>query len=326
MGLVHAEAIARHLPDARLVAVAEPRAEAIQALGDLAGEARVYKTATEALEHPALDGCVIVTPTDSHLAVVTAALERGVHVFCEKPLTLDPAESRALERLAAEHGRFLQVGFWRRFYPPIVMARQMIAGGTIGTPLFCRLSQWDVDCPPVEWCAPERSGGIFVDMAVHEFDQAEWFLGDQIVSVEAKPLPRVIEELESVGDFDNAVVWFTLASGGQGMIDLSRNGRYADDVRVEVLGSEGALFVDTLPRGRLRVGTRNGLETVWEDKDDDSFLSAVARELAAFTLAVGGGGGIKLPGAAASIRATELGMAARRSADTGRRERTTPAA
>jgi predicted dehydrogenase len=323
MGLVHAKAIAR-LPHLVLAAIAEPRAQAVEGLGDLLADATVYPTAAEALGHPGLDACVVVTPTDTHLAVVTAALEQGLHVFCEKPLTLDPAESRMLEGLAADRGRVLQVGFWRRFYSPIVMAKQMMADGVIGTPLFCRLSQWDVDCPPVEWCAPERSGGIFVDMAVHEFDQIEWFLDDEIVSVEAKPLPRVIKELKEVGDFDNAVIWFTMASGGQGMIDLSRNGRYADDVRIEVLGSDGALFIDTFPGGRLRLGTRDGLETVWERPDEDSFLSAVTEELAAFTRVVGGGE-VALPGAAASIRATELGQAARRSVGAGRAEPTATA-
>jgi myo-inositol 2-dehydrogenase/D-chiro-inositol 1-dehydrogenase len=322
MGLVHATALSQHLPQTRLASVAEPRPDAVAALGALADGARVYETAAEALAHPGLDGCVIVTPTDTHLSVVTAALEQGLHVFCEKPLTLDPDHSRTLAELAATRDRLLQVGFWRRFYTPIVKAKELIADGVIGTPLFCRLSQWDVDCPPVDWCAPERSGGIFVDMAVHEFDQIEWFLRDRIVSVEARALPRVIPELARVDDYDNAVVWFTAASGAQGMIDLSRNGRYADDVRIEVLGSEGAAFVDTLPRGRLRVGTRGGLETVWEDPAEDSFLGAVANELAAFTLAIAGSRELALPGPAASIRATELGQAARRSARTGRAEST----
>ena len=322
MGHVHADAIARHLADVRLAAVAEPRAEAVAALGDLLGDAAVYRTAREALAHPGVAGCVVVTPTDTHATIVREALELGLDVFCEKPLTLDAAQSRTLGQLAAERGRLLQVGFWRRFHPPIAMARALLAEGAIGTPLFCRLSQWDVDCPPVEWCAPERSGGIFVDMAVHEFDQIEWFLADEIVSVEAKPLPLVIEQLESVDDFDNVAVWFTMAGGAQGIIDLSRNGRYADDIRMEVLGSEGALFVDTVPRGRLRIGTRAGLRTVWEDSGDDSFVAAVALELAAFTLAAARRGERVLPGAADSIRATELGRAARRSARHGRAEST----
>jgi predicted dehydrogenase len=205
------------------------------------------------------------------------------------------------------------------------MAKELLAEGAIGTPLFSKLTQWDIDCPPVAWCSPDRSGGIFVDMAVHEFDQIEWFLDDEVVSVEARVLPRVIAELETVGDFDNAAVWFTLASGGQGIIDLSRNGRYADDIRIEVLGSNGAIFIETVPTGRLRLGTRDGIQTVWKDPEDDSFVAGIARELAAFTLAMHGQAGIAVPGVAASIRATELGRAAARSAEAGRAEMT-PAA
>jgi predicted dehydrogenase len=203
------------------------------------------------------------------------------------------------------------------------MARQLLADGAIGRPLFSKLTQRDVDCPPVERCAPERSGGIFVDMAVHEFDQIEWFLGDRIVSVDAKPLPLVIEELESVGDYDNAVVWFELAGGGTGMIDLSRNGRYGDDIRIEVLGSDGALFIETIPTGRLRLGKRGGIETVWEDPEPDSFTAGIGRELGAFTLALQARDASGVPGAAASIRASELGRAAARSAASGKPERTT---
>ena len=322
MGSVHAQAIQRHLPDATLVAVAEPRAEAVAALGDAAGDATVYPSALDALAHPDLDGAIVVTPTDTHDDVVSAALEHDLNVFCEKPLTLDGDTSARLEALAKERERILQVGFWRRFHPPIAMAKQLLADGAIGRPLFSKLTQWDVDCPPVEWCAPERSGGIFVDMAVHEFDQVEWFLDDEIVSVEARPLPLVIEELETVGDFDNAVVWFDLAGGGKGMIDLSRNGRYADDIRIEVLGSEGALFIDTVPTGRLRLGKRGGIETVWEDPEPDSFTAGIARELGAFTLAIRAQDASAVPGAAASIRASELGRAAARSAVSGRAERT----
>ena len=314
MGRVHATAISRHLPNVTLAAIAEPSATAIEALGDLANSATLYSSAPAALDHPDLDGVVVVTPTDTHFAVVTDALKRNLDVFCEKPLTLDSEQSVSLAELARDRGRILQVGFWRRFYPPIRIAKSLLAQGAIGEPLFSRLSQWDIDCPPVEWCSPDRSGGIFIDMAVHEFDQIEWFLDDQIVSVEAKPLPRVIDELETVGDFDNAVIWFTMAKGGQGIIDLSRNGRYADDIRIEVLGSQGALFIDTVPKGRLRLGTREGVRTVWEDPYEDSFVAGIALELAAFTHAVAGATDADLPGPSASLRATELGRAAGRSA------------
>jgi myo-inositol 2-dehydrogenase/D-chiro-inositol 1-dehydrogenase len=317
MGTVHARAIARHLPDVTLAAIAEPRAAAVEALGDAAGTAAVYATADEALDHPGLDGVIVVTPTDTHGAVVTAALQHDLDVFCEKPLTLDPTQSVALRALALERERILQVGFWRRFHPPIAIAKRMLADGAIGRPLLTKLTQWDVDCPPVEWCAPDRSGGIFVDMAVHEFDQVEWFLDDDVVAVEARPLPLAIEELGTVGDYDNAVVWLQLAGGGQAMIDLSRNGRYADDIRIEVLGSDGALFIETIPTGRLRHGTREGITTVWEDPEPDSFTAGIARELAAYTLAVATRDASAVPGPEASLRASELGRAAARSATEG---------
>ena len=125
-------------------------------------------------------------------------------------------------------------------------------------------------------------------------------------------------ELAEVGDFDNALVLAELEGGVRAVIDMSRNGRYADDLRLEILGSEGALLADTVPVARLRLGTRQGLETVFEDERTDGFVRAVAAELAAFAARVRGDeGAAPVPGAAESIRATLVGEAARASAETG---------
>src|SRR5262249_7347183 len=111
MGSVHLDAIRTLAPRLRLAAVAEPRAEL--AAPDRVGDAVVYADTCEALAHPGLRACIVATPTDTHRSVVARALEAGVHVFCEKPLTLAAAESLELEAAARERGLVLQVGFWR---------------------------------------------------------------------------------------------------------------------------------------------------------------------------------------------------------------------
>jgi scyllo-inositol 2-dehydrogenase (NAD+) len=317
MGGVHLRALQELVPDVRLVAVAEPRADLIAA-SDLIGDAVVYPDTARALRHPGLDGCIVVTPTETHATIVAGALELGLHVFCEKPLTLEQDESLQLQALAESRGLVLQVGFWRRFSPPLIEARRLLQQGAIGRPILLRLVQWDVDCPPAAWCDPRRSGGIFVDMGVHEYDEIEWLLDTRITRVTAHPLARVEQELAEVGDFDNAIVFADTEGDAHAIVDLSRNGRYADDIRLEILGSDGALFADTVPVSRLRMGTRRGLETVWEDSVSDAFLRAVAAELAAFgALGAGEAAAAAVPGAAESIRATLIGEAARDSATSG---------
>jgi predicted dehydrogenase len=317
MGGVHLDAICDPSTGLTLTAVAEPRLDTVASATGLIGEAAVYPDAAQALRRPGLAGCIVVTPTETHATIVMDALDQGLHVFCEKPLTLEPKESLRLRALADSRGLVLQVGFWRRFSPPLVEARRLLREGAVGRPIMLRLVQWDMDGPPAAWCDPQRSGGIFVDMGVHEFDEIEWLLETRITDVNACPLALVDEELRAVGDYDNAVVFVGLETGAHAVVDLSRNGRYADDVRLEILGSDGALFVDTIPIARVRLGTRRGLETVWEDAGCDAFHTAIRAELAAFGALVGGGR-VSVPGAAESIRATTIGAAARESAATDR--------
>jgi len=315
MGSIHLETIRTRVPTLRLAAIAEPTADL--ATPARVGAAAVYAEAAEALRHPGVRACIVATPTDSHGSIVAQALETGLHVFCEKPLTLAPAESIELGAAARASGLVLQVGFWRRFAEPLVEARRLLHAGAIGRPLLLRLVQWDVDCPPADWCDPARSGGIFVDMAVHEFDEIEWLLDEPITEVTARPLALVNEELAAVGDFDNAVVLARLAGGAHAAVELSRNGRYADDIRLEILGSDGAVLVETVPRARVRLGTRDGLQTAWE-QDGDVFLTAIAAQLDAFAATVAGRGDApSVPGATASIRAVAIGEAARESAAGG---------
>ena len=200
MGRVHAEVIAG-LASVELSAVADERADALTAATPLIGTAPVYGSADEALLDPELEACLVVTPTDTHAAIIDLALDRCLHVFCEKPLTLDLEEGRRLGRRAAAAGRVLQVGFWRRYCPAIVAAKEVLGRGAIERPLFVRSSQWDVEAPPADWCAPERSGGIFVDMGIHDLDELEWLLDDRVVRIEGRPFPPADPSIATTATF-----------------------------------------------------------------------------------------------------------------------------
>jgi predicted dehydrogenase len=299
-----------------VVALAEPSAEALSAAAAARPHARTYAAVADALAHPGLEACIVVTPTPTHPHVVEAAIEAGVHVLCEKPLALDVAVGDRLGSVAAQRGLLLQVGFWRRFAAPWRAARDCIERGGIGVPLMLRLAQWDADPPPPAFCDPAVSGGLAVDCGVHEYDLAEWLTGRRITRVSAWSLPIVDPAVGQSGDVDNLVAVLELDGGGVATVDLSRNARFGDDVRTEVLGSSGALLIDSLPVGRARIGTSGGLEVLAQSEVEDVMADGVAGQARAFAAAARGCTG-DLPTAEASSRATRIGQAVIEAARSG---------
>lgn len=314
MGAFHARTVASSdLID--VVAVADVDGQAAESIAAEIGAA-AHSSLTRLAESCDAEAWLIATPTTTHPEVVRLALEAGVHVFCEKPLALDPAESDVLGTEADSRGLLLQVGFWRRFAPPWAVAKEMVFAGAIGRPLLLRLSQWDADPPPAAFCDPTSSGGLAIDCGVHEFDLAEWLTGLAVTGVTARNLPLVDESLAAVGDVDNLVAVLNLEGGAAATVDLSRNCRYGDDVRTEILGAEGALFIDLLPTGRTRLATSAGIETVAGSTVEDAFTEGVKAQAEVFARVIRGEA-IDFPGAAASSRAVAIGLAVRRAAADG---------
>lgn len=311
MGRFHADTLASS-EAVRLVAVADLDLDAAQAEA-----ARLGVDAVEPVDLPRrddIDGWIIATSTPSHPAVVESALEAGVDVLCEKPLSLDLAATHALGARATEAGRVLQVGFWRRFSPPWAAAKRLIERGVIGRPVMLRLSQWDAQPPPPAFCDPTVSGGLAIDCGVHEFDLAEWLTGARVESVQAHNLRVIDPGVEQSGDVDNMVATLHLSGEVVATVDLSRNCRYGDDVRTEVLGEDGAIFVETLPRGVTRLATGSGVEIVSGSQVDDAMASGVSGQAAAFATLVQGQP-LDHPGAPASARAVAVGRAVQQAAE-----------
>jgi myo-inositol 2-dehydrogenase / D-chiro-inositol 1-dehydrogenase len=319
MGRVHAEVLAA-VDEVDVVAIADVVPAAVEATRPLMPGAVAYTDIDAALDHPGLDGVVIVTPTVHHPANVSAALDRGLHVLCEKPLALDTAVGRALCARAGELGRILQVGFWRRFAPSWRTAKEAIDAGEIGSPVLLRLCQWDADPPPAQFCDPASSGGLAIDCGVHEYDLAEWFTGRRVKRVTAWAGAIVEPEVGAVGDLDNLVAVLDLGDGVIATVDLSRNCRYGDDVRTEILGSSGALLVDLLPDAVTRIGRSSGVTELAGSRADgggDGMADGLGRQAQAFAGAIRAGHPLG-PDGWASVRATTIGHAVNEAIRTGR--------
>ena len=225
MGRTHLRALAR-ARGVGAVAVVEPVAAVREELDD--GRLRVWPTVEELLDHEGIDGAVIAAPTDLHLELVTRVAAAGLPILCEKPCGMRPEETREAVRVATDAGVVLQVGYWRRFVPALTALRERLASGELGVPLLVSCWQWDAEPPPPAF--RERSGGILLDMGVHELDQIRWLTG------------REIEEIVAFAggiDADSATALVRLEGGTAATISLGRMFPHGDCCWVELMGTSG---------------------------------------------------------------------------------------
>jgi scyllo-inositol 2-dehydrogenase (NAD+) len=256
LGKVYARDLATRIPETQLVAVADTAPGIAEEIAGEYGVPRHYRDPADLLDDPAARAVVVVSPTSTHSAIVVAALERGKATFCEKPPALTLEEASAMKAAAARTSALLQMGFMRRFDAGYAEAKRLIDGGTIGVPVLFKSSSRDPFPPSLEYADPRSSGGMIVDMGIHDFDLARWFMGE-VRSVHVVGGALVFPELESVGDIDNAVINLVFADGRLGVVDLSRNGVYGYDITTEVLCTKGTVRVGYLRETPLLVMTRN---------------------------------------------------------------------
>ena len=318
MGRVHAAALVQS-NSVEVVAVADPSPNALNFAKTLFSGAALVDNYKQALLHDQVQACVIASPTPMHAEMVRDALEHGLHVLCEKPLALDSEVAKELATLATTANLVLQIGHWRRFSPPWATAKKLLDTGIIGTPIMIRLSQWDANSPPASFCDVTISGGLAIDCGVHEYDLAEWFFGSPVRAVRAWNLSLVEKSLAAVGDVDNLCAVLEFDDARTAFVDLSRNCRYGDDVRTEILASNGAIFIDLLPTGRTRLATKDGVTEVSGSLAVDATAAGVENQLDAFATEVANQGLIDFPDGGASARATQIGHAVNLSAKTGER-------
>jgi inositol 2-dehydrogenase len=258
LGRVYARDLSTRIAQTRLVAVADTN-------GALAREVAAQFDVAQAFDDPAdlinaadVDAVVIVSPTHTHRDVVVAALGARKPTFCEKPPALSLAEATEMAEAERTTGTFFQMGFMRRFDPGYAAAKRQVDEGRIGRPVVFKSTSRDPFPPSLAYADPRSSGGIFVDMGIHDFDLARWFMGD-VASVQAIGAVLAFPELATVGDRDNVVATLTFADGRLGVVDLTRNGFYGYDISTDLLGTEGTIRVGYIRETPVLLMTRNNV-------------------------------------------------------------------
>jgi predicted dehydrogenase len=276
LGRQHAENLAHHIPHTRLVAVADVRAETAEAVAGELGAARHYTTAEELAADPDVEALVIASADEAHIDGILAAAANRKDVFCEKPITtsLDDAD-RALAAVAEANVR-LQIGFMRRYDNPYIAAKHAIEEGKIGTPVFFKNAHRGKDPfgperPASTGCSPMA----FVNSNIHDYNDARWLLGDEAVEVTARGT-RVVAPTAKEG-VDAAVSTVRFRNGALADIEFVSATRYGYDVRSEIVGDRGSLFIGSIQGTDCLLATADGLLQPamdhWLNRYGDAYLT-----------------------------------------------------
>jgi myo-inositol 2-dehydrogenase/D-chiro-inositol 1-dehydrogenase len=282
IGKVHAKAITAN-SQAQLVAVADAFP---QAASDLAGLYGAEIRSTEQILNAAdIDAVVICTPTDTHADLIEQFARAGKAIFCEKPIDLDVARVRACLSVVDAEGATLMVGFNRRFDPHFTAVKDVIKRHEIGQVEMVTIVSRDPGAPPVDYI--KRSGGIFRDMTIHDFDMARFLLGEEIESVTAQASVLVDPAIGEAGDFDSVSVMLQTATGKHATISNSRRATYGYDQRIEVHGSKGSVAAENQRPVSIEVANASGYtRPPLHDFFMTRYTEAYALEIEAFIDAV----------------------------------------
>ncbi len=282
IGKVHARAIANDA-NATLVAVADAMPAAAQAIAtDYGCDIRTIDAIIGSAD---IDAVVICTPTDTHADLIEQAARAGKAVFCEKPVDLSVQRVRDCLKVVAAEKATLMVGFNRRFDPDFMAVKAAIDAGHVGKVEMVTITSRDPGAPPVDYIA--RSGGIFRDMTIHDFDMARWLLGEEPETVLAAASVLVDPAIGKAGDFDSVNVILRTASGRQAIITNTRRASYGYDQRIEVHGSEGCVSAENMREANIEIAnakgfTRPPLLNFFMSR----YVAAYANEIAAFITAM----------------------------------------
>ena len=285
IGKVHIATLVQSVPQAVVVAIADVNLDSANEVAKMFGIASVFSNHMDVINHPEVEAVVICSPTDTHARYIVAAAKAGKHIFCEKPVDLSLDIIKGAIKEVTTAGVKLMVGFNRRFDPNFLKIKQLVLDGKIGDPHILKITSRDPAPPPAEYSA--MSGGMFMDMTIHDFDMARYIAGSEVVEVYTKATVLVDPAIGKAGDVDTAVITLTFSNGAIGVIDNSRKAVYGYDQRVEIFGSKGMLSADNnFPENHRYYGSDGVHGSLPLNFFMDRYLDAYANEMKIFCDAV----------------------------------------
>ena len=245
IGALHIEHLAQNIPEAELISICSLDVPGVKSLAKQFNVPKVTTDYNTLLTDPQIEAVLVASATNTHVEMSQAAAQAGKHIFCEKPISLDLEQIDETLAIVERAGVKFQVGFNRRFDASFARVREAVTSGEIGEPHIMRITSRDPAPPPIEYV--KVSGGIFLDMTIHDFDMARYLIGDEVVEVYAVGGVRVDPKIGEAGDIDTAVITLRFQNGVIATIDNSREAVYGYDQRVEVFGSKGMVTAANPP-------------------------------------------------------------------------------
>ena len=316
IGKVHCESIGRYVKDAVVACVADPfmNAETEKTVKSLGAE-KVTKDYREILADKSIDAVLICSSTDTHAKISIEAIEAGKHVFCEKPVDHDVDKILEVKAALAKSNVKYQVGFNRRFDHNFEAVRDAIASGKIGHLDVLKICSRDPGAPPVEYI--KVSGGIFLDMTIHDFDMVRFLSGDEVESVYAVGGVTVDKAIGEAGDIDTAIITMKLKGGTLAVIDNCRRATYGYDQRAEAFGALGQVAIANDCKSSAVISDANG---VTAEKPLyfflERYMQAYVKEITEFVDCIVNDKPVSV-GIEDGLQAVAIGIAAKKSLETG---------
>jgi len=309
MGRRHAENIRRLVPEARLVALADPLiARTRQVAAELEVE-HAFASLEEMLAHKEVDCVIIAAPDKFHAAAISMAAKAGKDILSEKPLALNVGDASAALASVASAGVRLQVGFMRRYDPGYLAAREKIEAGEIGEPVIFKSLGRDRDAPPITAYQAKLNGMLLYNNTIHDFDLARWLMGDEVAEVQAYATVAVRPEVADYGDVVASVVNLKYERGAIGNIESFVQAVYGYDIRTEIVGSKGSILVGSLQQTPITFLAKDGGTQVLADHFLTRFEAAYVAEVRDFVSNIVNDRPLRV-GGEEGLRALEIAVAA----------------
>lgn len=306
LGCEHAKNT-KEIPGLRLLAVCDHTLEKARRVAMRLDVLKYTDNVDAIMADKDIDAVIIVTQSSEHEEVILKAIAAEKAIFVEKPLAVNLQQSLYIQQEITKHKAFCQVGFMRRFDEDYIEAQRIIASGDIGTPLYFKGISRDPVAPNSQYIA--QSGGLFVDMSIHDFDLARFLMKDEVTSVAAFGTTIKYPELAKHHDVDQGMCYIEFEKGAVGDIEGSRCAYYGYDIRTEVIGSEGSLFIGNSRKNHIDILTKRGNSHAIIPDFPTKFKTAFVNELTAFKQAIVTKNAPKV-GVEDSIKALRIALAA----------------